>query len=283
MGFVRSTIGGITGSSQAEAIQQGSAAQQQAAREAMDLQNQQLQQFREDLQPFRQFGLNLLPQAESLFGMDAGKQILNDPVFQALSGEARNQIEQRAAARGRTMLPETDMALQNALLTTGAGLLGQRQGSLLSALGIGQNAAAMTGSAGMQGAQQAGNLLQQIANSQAASLTGAAGARAGGTGNLIGLGLLGAGMMGGGSPAGGGSQLSTLAGLGALSGFGVSDERLKKNIKKIGSERGYDIYEFNYLWDDETHTGVMAQEVEKTNPGAVFEVGGYKVVNYGRL
>lgn len=255
MGFVRSTIGGLTGASQAEAIQQGSTAQQQAGREALDMAMEQYQQFREDLQPYRQFGVNLLPQAESLFGMDAGKQILNDPVFQALSAEARNQIEQRAAARGRTMLPETDIALQNAMLTTGAGLLGQRQGSLLSALGIGQNAAAMAGSAGMQSAQQAGNLLGQIANAQAAGLTGAAGARAAGTNNLLGLGI----------------------------GYMLSDERLKRNIKKIGAKNGYCIYEFNYLWDDEIHTGVMAQEVEKITPGAVFEVGGYKVVNYGRL
>lgn len=188
MGFVRNVVGGITGENQAEAIERGSQAQAAAGQAAIDLQGRQFDQFREDLAPFRQFGVDLLPQVQQAFSGDVGNQILSDPVFKALSEESRRQTLSRQAARGRTFLPETDIALQDALLKTGAGLIGQRQGSLLSALGLGQNAAAMVGSAGLQNAAQQGNLLTQIANAQAAGMTGAAGARTAGIGNLLQLG-----------------------------------------------------------------------------------------------
>lgn len=68
--------------------------------------------------------------------------------------------------------------------------------------------------------------------------------------------------------------------LSAGSTFLLSDERYKKNIKKIGEKNGYNIYEFSYLDSDNTHRGVMAQEVELKNPEAVREFNGIKHVNY---
>ena len=60
-----------------------------------------------------------------------------------------------------------------------------------------------------------------------------------------------------------------------------SDERLKDNIIKIGeSEFGINIYKFNYKGKPEVYEGVIAQEVQKSNPEAVIEKDGFLAVNY---
>ena len=84
------------------------------------------------------------------------------------------------------------------------------------------------------------------------------------------------------------SGLSTIGKFAQIAGslapfFIGSDVRLKKNIKQIGNYKGLGVYSFEYLWNDEPQVGVMAQEVERVNPDAVIEVGGYKMVNYGAL
>ena len=80
------------------------------------------------------------------------------------------------------------------------------------------------------------------------------------------------------------SLLGGLFGLGA-SAIMKSDRRAKKNIKKRGRIDGTNIYEFRYRGEDDDapkHVGVMAQEVEKTRPDAVIEIGGVKHVDYAR-
>lgn len=67
----------------------------------------------------------------------------------------------------------------------------------------------------------------------------------------------------------------------ALSVF--SDERLKEFIEPVGElYDGTNIYRYNYKGDPVPRIGVMAQEVEKVNPGAVTEIGGFKAVNYAK-
>ena len=76
---------------------------------------------------------------------------------------------------------------------------------------------------------------------------------------------------------------------GALLGF--SDKRLKKNIKFIGkSKEGFNLYKWD--WNDiakklginDPTIGVIAQEVQKTNPSAISKSeNGYLLVNYGEL
>lgn len=67
--------------------------------------------------------------------------------------------------------------------------------------------------------------------------------------------------------------------------FGFSDERLKDNIKHIGTlESGIKVYEFTFKGDTTPQVGVMAQEVEEILPEAVVtDADGYKRVNYGIL
>jgi len=67
----------------------------------------------------------------------------------------------------------------------------------------------------------------------------------------------------------------TATGIGGLLAGLISDERLKKNIEKIGElDNGLNIYQWE--WKDSKHNqvpnyGVIAQEVQKTNPDAVTE------------
>jgi len=63
-----------------------------------------------------------------------------------------------------------------------------------------------------------------------------------------------------------------------------SDKRLKTDIKKVGkTDSGLPVYTYKYKGDNKTQMGVMAQEVEKKNPNAVGNVGGFKAVNYALI
>ena len=78
--------------------------------------------------------------------------------------------------------------------------------------------------------------------------------------------------------------MGTLLGLGQLFSMFPSDMRIKENIVPDGTTyKGHNVYHFNYVWDDVRRRGVMAQEVEQTNPDAVVEIDGIKHVNYGAL
>lgn len=78
---------------------------------------------------------------------------------------------------------------------------------------------------------------------------------------------------------------------GLASGVGAavaSDIRVKKDIAKVGEmEDGLGVYDFRYVWEDDTplHRGVMAQEVEKLRPWALGPTfgDGYMTVDYSKL
>lgn len=75
-----------------------------------------------------------------------------------------------------------------------------------------------------------------------------------------------------------------IGGLGQLGSAGImafSDERLKEDIVKIGeSESGINVYKFNYKGNPKVYQGVIAQEVQESNPEAVIEKDGFLAVNY---
>jgi prepilin-type N-terminal cleavage/methylation domain-containing protein len=63
-----------------------------------------------------------------------------------------------------------------------------------------------------------------------------------------------------------------------------SDITLKDNIKLVGKQNGFNVYEFNYKNDPYTkYRGVMAQEVLKIRPDAVTTKDGYLAVYYDRI
>ena len=97
---------------------------------------------------------------------------------------------------------------------------------------------------------------------------------------------------GGGS--GGSSFLSTIGGIGSAAAglaqlgglFGMSDENMKTDVKKVGKDKetGLNLYAYRYKGDPKTYpkiVGPMAQEVEKKFPDQVVDIGKYKAVNLG--
>lgn len=80
----------------------------------------------------------------------------------------------------------------------------------------------------------------------------------------------------------GAQQFATLAGgIGSLLKFMPSDRYLKEDIAPVGTLfDGTPVYGYRYKGAPAYHIGLMAQDVEKTTPGAVIEVNGYKAVDY---
>ena len=76
---------------------------------------------------------------------------------------------------------------------------------------------------------------------------------------------------------------AVIGALGSVASAFISDERLKENIEKVGSYKGLNVYEYNYLWSPTKWVGFIAQEVEKIIPEAVLNVNGFKVVDYGKV
>lgn len=81
------------------------------------------------------------------------------------------------------------------------------------------------------------------------------------------------------------TQNANTAGLFSLgsAAIGLSDRRLKTNIKRIGTHKlGVGIYEYDIMGKHDV--GVMAQEVIKVLPEAIhIHPSGYMMVDYGRL
>lgn len=73
-------------------------------------------------------------------------------------------------------------------------------------------------------------------------------------------------------------------GLGALGAlFALSDERAKEDIAPVGKLLdGQTVYSYRYKGSPRTELGLIAQEVEARDPGAVADIGGLKHVNYER-
>lgn len=84
---------------------------------------------------------------------------------------------------------------------------------------------------------------------------------------------------------------SGLFGLGSAAILGsmmTSDRRVKRDVKRLGVlDNGLPWYEFGYIWDritDPKRQGVMADEVRKVKPGAVYvHVAGFDMVDYQQL
>ena len=65
-----------------------------------------------------------------------------------------------------------------------------------------------------------------------------------------------------------------------------SDIRIKRDIVHVGTTKKMKlpVYAFRYLWDDQLHIGVMAQDVEKIAPEAVLhDAAGFKAVDYSKV
>lgn len=209
MGFVRNVVGGITGSTGAEAAREGAQLQSQAAEVAMAEQRAAREQVSRELAPFREFGAGVLPLIGGTIGqvgqltqglpearlgqLGALPSVLpgdigRDTLFQALKREAITGIESSAAARGKLRSGETPAAIaervQNLALARAGDI--QRQNLLarqqmigergeLYGQELGQRQAMLGERAGLQGTQfqqlfNVGQLGQAAAAQQAANI-----------------------------------------------------------------------------------------------------------------
>ena len=72
-----------------------------------------------------------------------------------------------------------------------------------------------------------------------------------------------------GSPGGQIGAAAAGVGSGASGMTGFSDKRLKRDIKKIGSDESGNVYKFKYIDSDVAYIGRMADELQKIRPDAV--------------
>ena len=214
MGWVKdNVIDPITGASAREASERAADIGAEAGREAIEFQRESRDIARGDLQPFRAFGEESIPEIQqrlrapvAQFTPSDPSQIGKDPLFQALFGEAERAITARQAAGKGLGTGDTLRDLTTASLGIGADIFERGEGRRLREFGVnqelesqrtrdlfntliqGQNAAAGQGTAALQTGSNISDLITQIGNVQGAGVIGAANARAQGVENIIGIG-----------------------------------------------------------------------------------------------
>jgi len=244
----------------------------------------------------QQMGQSRLGQAAQLKGQEAGmagQQASLGAQQAALRGQGAAMQMQGAGQRAGIQGQATGMQMQGiqggaAMNAQGTqiGMQGANQQAAMMGQGMGavQAAGAARGQQ-MQGLQQQGGFIDQQGqytqaqlndllaqetqayNQQQAELTRQANAQANS----------------GGGGGGGGGLLG-----GVTRALGISDARLKQNIKLIKKGKGGDpnIYSFNYIWDNNiTWSGVMAQDLLKTKNSDAVKMtdNGFYMVDYGKL
>jgi len=71
-----------------------------------------------------------------------------------------------------------------------------------------------------------------------------------------------------------------MEGVTGAAGMFPSDIRLKRNVRKVGSYKGHNVYAWDYIWGEHA-TGVMAHEMPQEF--VAMHDSGYMMVDYGRL
>lgn len=257
-GFIKKAIGevgSIFSGGADDAAREAANIQAQSSDKAIALQRETRDLARGDLQSFRQAGAAQLDPLTSLISDPKAQLafIQDNPFFKALADDAQSRLFSNQAARGKVGSGGTAQALQNSLLLLGQNLLDNNINQRTQLATIGQNAAA--GQATV--AQNTGNTITDLitgqGNAQAAGIVGAANARASGIENIAKIG-------------------TTIA---------LSDRRFKRDIERIGTlDNGIPVYRYKFKNRQETHIGVIAQDVEKVKPEAVIEHEGVKYVDY---
>jgi hypothetical protein len=221
-------------------------------------------------------------------GSDAAlTQLRNTPGYKFQQQTLNDTVNAQAAASGMNASGNQLLALNK----VNQGLADSTYNNYVSQLQpyLGASNAAATGIAGVntglgnQLAGQYGNLAQMGWNKE----TGIGNANAnaelakynasGNIWNMLGsvgsMGTSGGGTLGG----------NAMSGLGSLAMSIFSDERLKEDIEEVGHlYDGQPVYRYRYIGSPAFQIGLMAQDVEKTRPDAVTEIGGYKAVRYDK-
>ena len=241
------------------------------------------------LQPTMAAGTGALGNALGLNGpagsQSALAQLQTTPGYQFSLGAGNNAINAAGAVNGtlgsgnqQTALANYDQGLAQ---NTYSNYVTQLQPYLTGAENV---AGGISGVAQNLGNQQAG-VENQLTQNQLGLLGGIGNAQA--SASLANQAQSQNWLTGGGKAIGGllSSPTSGTVGSSLMSGIGsiFSDERLKEDIQTVGELfDGTNIYRYRYKGDPVTRIGVMAQEVQETNPDAVTDIGGFLAVDYGK-
>jgi hypothetical protein len=182
----------------ASAAKSAASTQAAAADRAAELQNQQFQQTRQDLAPYRAAGVNALGKLEGMadYTMFGPEQFSKDPGYGFRLSEGQKALDRQAAARGGLISGSAlkaatrfgqDMGSQeytnafNRYQIERAAKLGPYQ----SLAGVGQTTANQLGQFGAANAANVGNLMTGGAAANAAGQVGMANAFTGGVGQYL--------------------------------------------------------------------------------------------------
>jgi hypothetical protein len=190
--------GGLMGSN---ASKKAAQIQADSTRYAADLQNQQFQQTRQDMQPWRDVGQGALYQLRdmtqpggALMQRYTGAELASDPGFKFGFDQGRNAVDQSAASQGILFSGKTLQDLMRFGTDYGGTKFNEgfqrdmankqfQQGSLAGLSGTGQSTALAGGQLGMQNAQSMSDLLTSGAAARAAGVVGSANALGGAISN----------------------------------------------------------------------------------------------------
>jgi hypothetical protein len=206
MGFIADTVqnlvGGLTGSTAANAATDSAAIQAQAGQAAIDEQRRASEQGLGFLSPYGAIGQQGLDQAGFLANPQAQFDFLqNNPLFQLGLNNLNDQTQFSAAAGGRLNAGDTLSQLNNNAMLAGAPLIDRQRQDIMNLLGIGTNIAQSQANTALGTGTNVSNLLTDVGAAQAGGVVGAANSQQQGIGNILGLGglLLSGGIFGGGS------------------------------------------------------------------------------------
>jgi hypothetical protein len=194
MGFVSDVVGGLTGKTQRKASKKASEQQQEAAQAGIDLTRETRDLARGDLQPFTQAGSAALDPLQNLVLDPQAQQdfITNNPFFDSLLNEERQNTLQNRAASGKLGSGGTLKALDQNVLRIGQGLVDNQTNKLSNLANLGQASAAGQANVAQQAGRQGSDLLTQQGNAAAAGTVGQANARNAPLNNLLSIGNLAA-------------------------------------------------------------------------------------------
>jgi hypothetical protein len=257
MGFVKNVINGFVGNTAADASRDAADLQAQSGREGIAFQRETRDLARTDLAPFTGLGSSNIGALQTILTPQGQSDYLKqNPLFTMALDNLNRSSNNTFLGRGK--LGDATNQLTKNVFLAGQPLLQQQTGNLFNAVNLGQSSAAGQANTALDTGNSVSDLITGIGDAQAAGGVGAANAQTAGANNV--------------------AQTAALAAL-----F-FSDRRLKRNIKPVGTERGYHVYHYQYLWSDQWYRGVMADEVKMINPRAVIpHTSGYDLVNYGAL
>ena len=144
-GFVKKTVGSITGSSQADAAKGAARTQGRAGKRAIVERREAAERSQEFLSPFAAVGQQGVDQAGFLTDPQAQFDFLqSNPLFQLALENANTQTQQSAASAGRLSAGDTLEQLSNNVLLSASPLINQQSQNIRGLINVG------TGIAGSQ-------------------------------------------------------------------------------------------------------------------------------------